>query len=99
MSVEGKWTVTIKSPMGPMESIVVLQSVNGALTGTQSGQGATSEISEAKVDGGNIYWVNHATTPMKMKLEFSAAIEGNQMTGKVKAGMMGSFPFTGVKAS
>jgi hypothetical protein len=97
MSVEGKWALTIKSPMGPQKSVLALQNVNGTITGTQSGQGSTSDVTDAKVDGNNITWINHITAPMKMKLEFSGVIDGNNISGKVKAGMMGSYPFTGVK--
>ena len=97
MSVEGNWKITVKSPVGPQVSTVVLHSSDGVLTGTQSGQGATSEISEGKVDGNTVYWVNHVTAPMKMKLEFTGTVDGDQISGKVKAGMMGSFSFTGVK--
>ena len=97
MSVEGKWKVTIKSPTGPMATELMLAQVDGALTGTQSGQGMTSQISEAKLDGNKLSWINHVTKPMKMKLEFSGVIDGGQMSGKVKAGFVGSFSFTGVK--
>jgi hypothetical protein len=30
-----------------------------------------------------------------MKLTFSGTVSGNQISGKLKAGFMGSFPFTG----
>jgi hypothetical protein len=36
---------------------------------------------------------------MKMKVEFTGTINGTEMTGKCKAGFMGSFPFTGTKQS
>jgi hypothetical protein len=98
VSVDGSWKVTIKGPTGPMATTLVLETVDNVLTGTQSGQGASSQISEAKVDGNNIYWVNHVTKPMKLKLEFTGSIEGDQMKGKVKAGPMGSYPFTGARS-
>jgi len=97
MSVEGKWKVTIKSPTGPMATELMLAQVDGALTGTQSGQGMSSPISEAKLDGDKLSWVNHVAKPMKMKLEFSGVVDGSKISGKVKAGFVGSFPFTGVK--
>jgi hypothetical protein len=96
--LEGTWNVTIKGPTGPMPTTLLLERVNGALAGSQSGQGSTSQISGAKFENGNIYWINQITKPMKMKLEFSGTVRGGQMSGKVKAGFMGSFPFTGVRA-
>jgi hypothetical protein len=96
-SLEGIWTVTIKGPTGPQATQLKLETVNGVLVGTQSGQGSSSPISDAKIEGNKIYWINHVTTPMKLKLEFTGTISGKEMSGKVKAGFMGSYPFTGVK--
>ncbi len=97
VSVDGNWTITVKGPTGAESTTLVLESVGGKLTGTQSGRGMSSQILDAKVDNGKIFWINQITKPMKMKLEFSGVVEGGTMSGKVKAGFMGSFPFTGVK--
>jgi hypothetical protein len=97
MSVEGKWTVTVKAPTGPTATTLILESVDGVLTGTHSGDGSTSKISEARLDGNNLYWVNRVTKPFTMRLEFCATVDGNQMAGSVKTGFMGSYPFTGAK--
>lgn len=97
-SVEGRWTVTIKAPTGPMVTALILDNANGVLTGTQTGQGSTSPISEAKFDGENITWVNEVTKPIKLKVEFSGTVAGSTMSGKAKAGFMGSYTFTAVKA-
>ncbi|MET0286884.1 MAG: dihydrodipicolinate reductase [Polyangiales bacterium] len=96
-SVEGQWKVTIKGPTGPKHTVLALELANGVWTGSQSGDGNTSPISEAKVDGAQIYWVNHTPKPMKLKCEFKGVIDGAQMTGKMKAGFMGSYNFTAVK--
>lgn len=96
-SIDGEWIVTIKSPTGPMDSTLTLQTVNGQLTGSQSGEGETNEIDEITYEGGEVLWINKIKKPMKMKLTFKGKVEGNTMSGKVKAGFMGSFSFTGVK--
>jgi 2,4-diaminopentanoate dehydrogenase len=96
-SVAGNWKVTIKGPTGPKETLLALEQTHGAWTGSQSGDGMTSPIADARVDGSNIYWVNHTPRPMKLKCEFKGVIEGAQMTGKMKAGFMGSYAFTAVK--
>jgi hypothetical protein len=41
--------------------------------------------------------VNNTTKPMKLKVEFTGEVNGDQMSGKVKTGFMGTFPFTGTK--
>jgi len=96
-TVDGVWRLTVKGPAGPQVSVLTLATVNGALTGTQSGQGQTSTVTDAKLDGKNIFWVNHITVPMKMKVEFSGVVDEKEMHGKVKAGFMGSYPFVGIR--
>lgn len=94
MSVAGKWKLIVKGPTGAMPSMLVLEENDGVLSGVQSGQGSSSDIADAKLEGDNIFWVNQITKPMKMKLEFKGVVEGKTMTGKVKAGPMGNYPFT-----
>jgi hypothetical protein len=96
-AVDGVWKVTVRGPTGAEVTTLRLETVDGVLTGTQTGQGQTSEILDAKVDGNNVYWANQVTKPLKMKVEFSAVVEGDTLNGKVKAGFAGSFPFTGVR--
>jgi cytochrome P450 len=95
--IEGQWTVTVNGPTGPMATTLTLARVDGALTGTQEGQGQSSPIRDAKLEGDKLVWVNEVAKPMKLKLEFSAVISGRSMSGKMKAGFMGSYAFTGVK--
>lgn len=94
MSITGKWNITIKAPTGAMDSVMELREEGGALSGTLSGKDGSNEIKDGKIDGSEVYWISHISQPMKMKLEFTGTVEGKSMTGKVKAGFMGSFPFT-----
>jgi hypothetical protein len=80
-----------------MATTLVLERVGDAFTGTQSGQGMTSPVSDVRLQGSNLSWMNEVTKPMKLKLEFTGVIEGNTLSGKVKTGFLGSYPFTGVK--
>jgi len=96
-SVHGTWKITLKGPTGAIDTVLELQHEGGALSGTQSGQGMTSPILDASYADGKIRWINQVTKPMKLKVEFSGTVDGNTITGKAKAGFMGSFPFTGVR--
>jgi hypothetical protein len=98
MSVDGNWTVTVKSPMGAQASTLTLSSEGGALTGTQSAQGNTQPIANGKIDGDTVTWSNSITTPFPMTLEFTGKLDGDTLNGSVKAGSFGSFPFTGERA-
>lgn len=98
VNAEGTWNVTIKGPTGPQHTVLVLERSGDGWTGTQSGQGQSSPILEVKLDGSAVSWVNIVTKPMKLKVEFKGTIDGATMSGKAKAGFMGSFPFTATKA-
>lgn len=98
ITVEGKWNVVVKGPTGPQETELLIQAADGKLTGSQTGQGVSSPISDVTLDGTRIRWINVVTKPMKLKVEFTGVIEGATMTGKCKAGFMGSYPFTATRA-
>lgn len=98
MSVDGKWSLTVKSPMGAQKSDMDLKSDGNTLTGSSSGAGGSQQITDGKVDGNNVFWKAAISTPMPMTLEFSGTVSGDSMSGNVKAGNFGSFPFEGTRA-
>ncbi|HEY2067974.1 MAG TPA: hypothetical protein VGG48_00345 [Rhizomicrobium sp.] len=98
MSIDGKWTVTVQSPMGAQKSDIDFKADGGTLTGTASGQGGTQQIADGKIDGANISWKVSITTPFPMTLEFAGTYADATMSGNVKAGSFGSFPFSGVRS-
>jgi cytochrome P450 len=94
---EGTWKLTVKGPTGAENTVLVIENKNGAWSGTQTGQGTTSPLTDITVDNNKVSWINHITKPIKVKVHFSGEISGNNMTGKVKVGFIGSFSFTAVK--
>ena len=97
MSVDGTWNVVVKSPMGDQPSTLTLAADGATLTGTASAQGNTNPIANGKVDGDTVSWSNSITTPFPMTLEFSGKVDGDSLSGSVKAGSFGSFPFAGTR--
>ncbi len=95
MSIDGKWNVVVNSPMGAQKSVLNFKADGATLTGTAEAQGNTQEIKDGKIDGSAISWQVSITTPMPMTLEFAGTFEGDKMSGNVKAGAFGSFPWTG----
>jgi len=98
-SVEGTWSVTIHGPTGPQETTLDLNTTDGALGGVQSALGQIEKIHEITYDiaSGDIRWINKVKKPLPLTLEFRGVVEGTNISGKVKAGIMGSFPFTATK--
>jgi len=98
-SVIGTWLVTIHGPTGPQETSLELSSADGVLGGTQSAMGQVETIQQISYDGasGELVWVNKIKKPLPLTLQFKGLVEGQTMSGKVSTGIMGSFPFTGIK--
>ncbi|WP_290579839.1 hypothetical protein [Ketobacter sp.] len=98
-SVEGTWHVTIKAPTGNQETQLVIQQEGDTIVGVQKGQSMDSPIHDAALNGNQIQWINHVSKPFKLKVKFNGTVDGNRMTGKCKAGIMGTYPFTAIRQS
>ena len=96
-SIAGTWQVLIKAPTGNQETELLIEQEGDKIFGVQRGQGTESPILDAQLQGNQLHWVNQVTKPFKLKVKFNGVIEGNVMTGKCKAGIMGSYPFTASK--
>ncbi|MEO8811706.1 MAG: hypothetical protein ABI376_02185 [Caulobacteraceae bacterium] len=97
MSADGAWKTTINSPMGVQEGTLNIATSGATFTGKMEGRMGTQDIS-GKVEGDTLTWSAAITTPFPMTLEFTVAVNGDAMTGSVKAGSFGSSPLTGVRA-
>lgn len=98
VSLEGTWNVVVKGPTGPQPAVLTLEKSGDSYTGAQTGGGSSTPVADFKLTGNKVYWVNHVTKPMKIKVEFNGELVGNTISGKAKAGFMGSYPFTATKA-
>ncbi|RAK63592.1 hypothetical protein [Phenylobacterium kunshanense] len=94
MSADGNWKITINTPMGAQTVNATINTNGDTFTGTTSGQMGTQEVS-GKVDGDTLTWSADITSPMPMKLEFTAKVEGDKLSGNVKLGMFGNASMTG----
>ena len=70
---------------------VGLDSVTGSLNG---GMGSM-EVANGKVSGNTLNWSMDMKVPMPMTLDCEATVDGDAMTGAVKAGVFGSMPLSG----
>jgi extradiol dioxygenase len=98
-SVSGTWSTVTKTPMGDQPGSVDLTEGNGTLTGTLAGRdGLPVAIYDGAFDGTTLTWKADVTQPFTMTLEFTASIDGDAMSGSVKAGNFGTSPFAGQRA-
>ncbi len=97
MAIDGKWEIVINSPMGAQKATLDLKASGAELTGTQSAAQGSGPLENGKVDGDKLTWSAKITSPMPMTLEFAGNVAGDKLSGSVKAGAFGSFPFNGSK--
>ncbi|MDQ2763768.1 MAG: hypothetical protein M3Y22_09885 [Pseudomonadota bacterium] len=97
MSADGAWKTTVNSPMGVQEGTLDILTNGEAFTGKMEGRMGSQDIA-GKVDGNALSWSAKITSPFPMTLEFAVTVDGDKMTGSVKAGAFGSSPLTGVRA-
>jgi hypothetical protein len=99
MSVAGSYECTVKSPLGDQKSVLTVTVDGDTWTGTNAGAQGSFECKDGKVDGNTITWKMDMTVPMPMTLDGTATVDGDALTGAVKAGAFGSFPMTGTRVS
>ena len=95
MAVDGKWEIVINSPLGAQKANLDIATKDGALTGTQQAAQGSGPLENGKVDGNTVTWSAKISSPMPLTLDFTGTVDGDKLSGSVKAGSFGSFPFTG----
>ena len=95
MSVAGTYECVTKTPMGDQKSEVTINVDGDTFTGSNVGAMGSMDLENGKVDGNTLTWTMKMTVPMPMTLEGTATVEGDVLTGSVKAGAFGTFPMNG----
>lgn len=95
MSVAGIYEVVTKTPMGDQKSTMTVDVSGDSFTGTNAGAQGTLTMENGKIDGNKLTWTMNMTVPMPMTLEGEATVDGDAITGGVKAGAFGTFPLSG----
>ncbi len=99
MAIDGKWEITINSPLGAQKATLDLVTDGASLTGSQQAAQGSGPVENGKVDGNTVTWSAKISSPMPMTLDFTGTVDGDKLSGSVKAGSFGSFPFTGSRSA
>lgn len=97
MSVAGQYDCVTKSPMGDQKSVLTVNVDGDTWTGSNAGQMGSLDINDGKVDGNTLTWTMDMKVPMPMKLEGTATVEGDTITGQIKAGAFGTMAMNGTR--
>ncbi|MEM9706439.1 MAG: hypothetical protein AAF850_10240 [Pseudomonadota bacterium] len=98
MSVDGKWNMVIKTPMGDQTGVLTLKQEGDALSGEMSSNQGATPVEDGRVEGDKLMWSVNVTSPMPVKLEFEGALDGANLGGNVKLGAFGTSTFSGTPA-
>ncbi len=95
MSVAGTYEVNVKSPMGDQGGTFTVVVDGDSFSGSLNGGMGSMDVSGGTVSGNTLSWKMDMKVPMPMTLECTATVDGDVLTGDVKAGVFGSMPLTG----
>ena len=95
--VEGKWNITIDTPMGERAGVLELNVQGKTVTGSLSDGEHRVAITDGKVEGNSLEWQAKITKPMRLSFKFTAVVDGDRISGAARH-MFGSAAFKGSRA-
>lgn len=95
--IQGKWNVTIDTPMGQRSGVLELHVQGKSLTGSLSDGEHHVAISDGKVEGNTLTWQAKITKPMRLNFKFTAVVEGDRISGAARH-MLGNATFSGTRS-
>ena len=93
-ALDGKWEVTVTSPMGAQKITMELATSGAVLSGTMTGAMGSAPIS-GTANGDTLSFASNITTPFPINIEVSGKAEGDALNGSVKTQGFGTFPMKG----
>ena len=95
-AVGGTYDFVAKSPMGEQTgTFTVVPGDDGeTFTGQLSGGMGDMDVKNGQIEGDTLTWQMKMGLPMPMTLDCEATVDGDAVSGTIKAGMMGTMPFT-----
>lgn len=98
MTVAGTYDCVTRTPLGDQKGVLTVVPGEGdSFSGNISGDLGSMDIAGGRISGQTLTWSMKMTMPMPMDLDCTATIDGDALTGKVKAGMFGSMDLTGTR--
>lgn len=100
-SVAGTWNLVINTPIGKQHATLTLSTRDGILHGVARDQrhGEEVPLTDLVLDGNRLTWAQSITKPMRLNLTFDVTIDGDEMTGRSKAGRLPASKVTGRRAA
>ncbi|HEY6619328.1 MAG TPA: hypothetical protein VIY68_07275 [Steroidobacteraceae bacterium] len=94
--VQGKWKITINTPVGVKSGVLELLVSGTTLTGSLSDADHHVAISDGKIEGNRLSWQAKISKPMRLSLKFTAVVDEDRISGAARH-MLGTATFSGTR--
>lgn len=94
--VQGKWKITINTPVGEKSGVLELLVSGTTLTGSLSDADHHVAISDGKIEGNRLSWQAKISKPMRLSLKFTAVVDEDRISGAARH-MLGTATFSGTR--
>ncbi|MBV8687183.1 MAG: hypothetical protein JOZ90_15075 [Alphaproteobacteria bacterium] len=95
--IGGSWECGVETPVGPRRFVAEITSSGERFEALVKGNFGELQITDGKLDGDVMTWSMTIKTPLSMKLDCTATVNGDQLNGSVSAGVFGKYPLTGTR--
>lgn len=92
---QGEWDIAILTPIGKLSVLLDITSIDGQMEGTAIQDEETVTLENLTRTGDKLTWSMKVTKPMKLTLKFNVFVEGNNMYGEARAGVLPPSKLTG----
>jgi hypothetical protein len=92
--VQGKWNITIDTPMGEKSGVLELLVSGNKLSGSLSDADHHVAISDGRIEGNKLSWQAKITKPMRLSFKFTATVDQDRISGAARH-MLGTATFSG----
>ena len=94
MNAVGSWKVTLSTQMGPQVITLHIATQDDEFTGRIESPMGNQDVT-GSVTGNTLSWTMEVTKPMRIKVTFAVAIDGDTLSGTAKLGFFGKVAVTG----
>ncbi|SEN60069.1 DJ-1/PfpI family protein [Paenibacillus sp. OK076] len=92
---DGNWDTTIATPVGKLEVKLYITTSSNVIQGTATQGDETIPFVNPVLCDNKLTWSLPITKPMRLNLKFEVAVDGDQMSGFAKAGLLPASKLTG----
>ncbi|MFV0496417.1 hypothetical protein [Mycobacterium sp.] len=95
MSADGKWKITIHTPLASQAGTLELATTGMALSGTATMLAGGGHPVNGTVQGENLTWQITVKRPLPMIGHFVTTVAGDELSGTAKLSLVGQATFEG----